>query len=145
VFQEASGQAPRVVPEKQYVDFYEHRRPPSGVQIWIGRRAREGAWPYRFLSLGGDWNANDGQSSEPVAPVDFNVYQSSLMVGYLVVYISGWLDRGGPLVHSADFRAALIEIWPSKPQLAWPPTAQVDYGRLEAMFNMTGRYVDRAT
>jgi hypothetical protein len=42
-----------------------------------------------------------------------------------------------PLVHSRDFQQALTEIWPAKPRITWRPPAQVDYGRLEAMFSRT--------
>lgn len=144
VFQQARGDGPQAVPDEHYAYVYEHRRPPAGVQIWIGRRAHEGAWPYRFLSLAGEWRPGKPQPREPVGIADFNIYQAALMVGHLVVYFSGRLDGGAPIVHSADFRDALVEIWPSKPRHVWPPGRQVDSGRLEAMFDMTGRYVDRA-
>lgn len=66
------------------------------------------------------------------------------MIGHLVIYFSGWLGADRPLVHSQDFQQALPEIWPAQPRHTWPRPAPLDYRRLDAMFDMHGRYVDRA-
>ena len=133
---------PNGVPSEHYAYFFEHRSPPSGVQVWIGRRAREGAWPYRFLGLAGELSARREPSPPLGRDVRFNLYQAVLMLGHLVVFYSGRLDGGGPIVHESGVRETLREVWPTGPRIIWPPENPVDSARIAAHFDSRGRYVE---
>jgi len=143
VFQHAQGEGPKALPPEHYAFVYEHGDPPPGVQMWIGRRAHEGAWPYRYTALSGEWRRGPRQDRPPVTEEDFNVHQAVLYLGHLVAHVSVVLDGAGRIAQPDAPRAALVEIWPEQRLDYWPPRARVDADRLDALFDMEGRYVDR--
>lgn len=116
--------------QRQYL--MEHREPPPGWWVWVGRYA------YGGFHSDGAWHRGYGLPyAEQTNQTEFNVLFNTFNFGKLLLHVHG---RTAPLNFNGSAygeRLLLQPIWPSFPTIIRPPAfvhTDVEYERLAQAF-----------
>jgi hypothetical protein len=102
---------------------FEHREPPTGFQLALGIRPREGEWPCRFTAQG--FTASNGRLGLlPTYPgMTIDSYRAGLCIGHLVVRARASFAPADAQLLADPIDAASLPIWPATSPARWPPAA----------------------
>jgi hypothetical protein len=112
---------PTTFSTEAYRHVFDHHEPPTGFELALGIRPREGEWPCRFTAQG--FTAGNGrQGLLPTYPgMAIDSYRAGFCIGHLVVRARASFAPIDAQLLAEPIDAASLNIWPTTAPARWPP------------------------